>query len=95
MSEPIKYEVDKESGALVVDRFLGTSMFYPWHYGFIPNTLSEDGDPYDVLVWCPYKLQPGCVISCRIIGLLEMEDEAGMDFKALAVPDSKLSPQWN
>lgn len=93
-SEPVKYEIDKDSGALVVDRFLKTPMFYPCHYGFIPQTLGGDGDPLDVLVWAPYKLIPGCVIKARMIGGLDMEDEAGEDVKLIAVPDSKISSEF-
>lgn len=90
-SPPVKYEVDKESGALFVDRFLGTSMIYPANYGFIPNTLSNDGDPADVLVLTPIPVLAGSVIRCRPIGALIMEDEAGMDEKILAVPVDKLN----
>ncbi len=93
-SEPVKYEIDKESGALIVDRFLKTPMFYPCHYGFVPNTLGGDGDPIDVLVWAPYKLIPGCLIKARIIGGIDMEDEAGEDIKLIAVPDSKISSEF-
>ena len=88
---PIKYEVDKEQDALVVDRFLGTAMFYPCNYGYVPRTLSEDGDPLDILVITPYPLLPGAVISCRPIGLLKMTDEAGVDTKILALPINKLT----
>ncbi|MBS0288184.1 MAG: inorganic diphosphatase [Proteobacteria bacterium] len=90
-SEPIKYEVDKKTGALFVDRFLTTSMHYPCDYGYIPGTLSDDGDPVDVLVITPIPVNRGCVISCRPIGLLAMTDEAGEDKKILAVPVSKLT----
>lgn len=89
--EPVKYEVDKESGALFVDRFMTTSMFYPTNYGYIPNTLSEDGDPVDVLVITPIPLLSGSVIKCRVIGMLKMTDESGVDAKLLAVPINKLS----
>ncbi|MCW8909859.1 MAG: inorganic diphosphatase, partial [Gammaproteobacteria bacterium] len=82
---PVKYEIDKNSGALVVDRFMGTAMFYPCNYGFMPHTLSEDGDPVDVLVVTPVPLISGSVISCRPVGMLEMVDEAGEDHKVLAV----------
>ncbi|MDX8394421.1 MAG: inorganic diphosphatase [Mariprofundales bacterium] len=92
--DPIKYEVDKASGAVFVDRFMHTSMHYPCNYGFVPNTLSEDGDPVDVLVVCSFPLIPGCVINCRPVAVLEMEDEAGMDAKILAVPSSKLKPVY-
>ncbi len=90
-SEPIKYEVDKHTGALFVDRFLSTSMHYPCDYGYIPETLSDDGDPVDVLVITPIPVNRGCVISCRPIGMLAMTDEAGEDKKILAVPVSKLT----
>ena len=92
--EPIKYEMDKESGALVVDRFLYTSMRYPGNYGFIPHTLSEDGDPCDVIVCNTRAVVPGAVIACRPVGVLLMEDEAGMDEKILAVPASKLTRRY-
>ncbi|MDH5472505.1 MAG: inorganic diphosphatase [Gammaproteobacteria bacterium] len=88
---PVKYEIDKASGALIVDRFMGTAMFYPCNYGFMPHTLSEDGDPVDVLVVTPVPLISGSVISCRPVGMLQMIDEAGEDHKVLAVPTSKLS----
>lgn len=90
-SEPIKYEVDKATGTLFVDRFLSTSMRYPCDYGYIPNTLSEDGDPVDVLVVTPFPVNRGCVIHCRPIGMLAMTDEAGDDRKILAVPVDKLT----
>lgn len=90
--DPVKYEMDKESGAIFVDRMLHTAMHYPCNYGFIPNTLSDDGDPVDVLVYCEEKLIPGCVIAARPIGVLIMEDEAGQDEKLLAVPTKKISP---
>ncbi len=86
----IKYEVDKESGAVFVDRFLFTAMYYPFNYGFIPNTLAEDGDPTDVLVISSQPVAPGSVIRSRPIGMLEMEDEEGIDTKIIAVPVSKL-----
>lgn len=91
----VKYEVNKEYGAVVVDRFIGTSMVYPCEYGFVPNTLSEDGDPVDVLVVCPEPLFPGAMIRCRPVGLLRMTDESGKDAKILAVPVSKLSPRYD
>ena len=94
-SDPIKYELDKDSGALFVDRFLHTSMFYPCNYGFIPHTLSDDGDPADVLVIGRRPIHPGAVISARPVGVLLMEDEAGMDEKILAVPSSKLHPFYD
>jgi inorganic pyrophosphatase len=90
-SEPVKYEVDKESGVLFVDRFLSTPMFYPVNYGYIPNTLSEDGDPVDVLVVTPVPLINGSVIRCRVVGMLKMTDESGVDAKLLAVPITKLT----
>lgn len=89
---PVKYELDKESGALFVDRFLHTAMFYPGNYGFIPQTLSADGDPCDVLVVGQVPVVPGAVIRCRPVGVLVMEDEAGMDEKVLAVPVDALHP---
>jgi inorganic pyrophosphatase len=88
--EPIKYEVDKESGAMFVDRFMSTAMHYPCNYGYIPHTLSEDGDPVDVLVVTPIPLITGVVVRCRPIGMLKMTDEAGVDAKLLAVPVDKL-----
>ena len=93
-SDPIKYEVDKETGALFVDRFVSTSMHYPCNYGYIPETLSEDGDPVDVLVITPFALVPGVVVRCRPIGVLKMTDEAGRDSKLLAVPIDKLTPLY-
>jgi inorganic pyrophosphatase len=92
--EPIKYEMDKESGALVVDRFLHTSMHYPGNYGFIPHTLSQDGDPCDVIVANTRAIAPGAVMSCRIVGVLLMEDEAGGDEKLLGVPSSWLTKRY-
>lgn len=92
--EPVKYEVDKETGALFVDRFMATAMFYPTNYGYIPNTLSEDGDPVDVLVVTPVPLISGSVIPCRVVGMLKMTDEAGVDAKLLAVPIDKLSKMY-
>jgi len=93
-SEPVKYEFDKEKNILVVDRFLGTAMQYPANYGFIPNTLSEDGDPIDVLVVTPIPLRHGCMIKCRPIGMLRMTDESGVDTKILAVPVNKLTKAY-
>ena len=90
--DPIKYEVDKESGAVFVDRFLHTAMYYPANYGFIPHTLSDDGDPTDVLVIGRIPVMPGAVLRSRPIGVLIMEDEAGQDEKILAVPVDKLHP---
>lgn len=89
--EPVKYEVDKETGAMFVDRFMNTAMHYPCNYGYIPHTLSEDGDPVDVLVITPVPLLTGVVVRCRPVGMLKMEDEAGKDAKVLAVPVDKLS----
>jgi inorganic pyrophosphatase len=88
--DPVKYEVDKESGALFVDRFMGTSMQYPCNYGYIPHTLGDDGDPVDVLVITPVPLVHGSVIRCRALGVLNMTDEAGGDAKLLAVPIEKV-----
>ncbi len=88
--DPVKYEVDKESGAIFVDRFMGTSMQYPCNYGYIPHTLADDGDPVDVLVITPVPLLPGVVVRCRALGMLNMEDEAGGDAKLLAVPVEKI-----
>lgn len=90
----IKYEVDKESGMVFVDRFLHTAMYFPFNYGFIPNTLAEDGDPSDVLVLSDHTITPGAVISARPIGMLEMEDESGVDAKILAVPTGKIDPLY-
>lgn len=91
-ANPVKYEFDKDSGALLVDRFLTTAMFYPANYGFIPNTLSDDGDPADVLVVTSTPIIPGCVIAARPIGVLMMEDESGLDEKIIAVPTDKIHP---
>lgn len=90
----IKYEIDKDSGAVVVDRVLYSAMFYPANYGFVPSTLADDGDPADILVLNEYPLQAGSVIPCRLIGVLVMEDESGMDEKLLAVPVSKIDPRY-
>jgi inorganic pyrophosphatase len=90
--EPVKYEMDKESGALFVDRFLHTAMYYPGNYGFIPHTLADDGDPMDVLIVGPTPVVPGAVVRCRPIGALMMHDEAGGDEKILAVPVDALHP---
>ncbi len=90
-SGPVKYEVDKASGTMFVDRFLTTAMYYPCNYGYVPQTLSEDGDPIDVLVLTPIPLISGSVIQCRPIGMLAMTDENGIDTKLLAVPIDKLS----
>lgn len=91
----IKYEIDKDSGAVVVDRVMYSAMFYPANYGFIPNTLSDDGDPADVLVINEYPLQAGSVIKVRLIGVLIMEDESGVDEKLIAVPVSKIDPRYD
>ena len=93
--DPVKYEVDKESGAIFVDRFMGTAMQYPCNYGYIPHTLSEDGDPVDVLVITPVPLIPGVVVRCRPLGVLMMTDEAGPDAKVLAVPVEKVCGLYN
>ncbi|THU05425.1 inorganic diphosphatase [Lampropedia puyangensis] len=93
-ADPIKYEVDKETGAIFVDRFINTAMFYPANYGYVPQTLSGDGDPVDVLVLTPYPLQPGVVVPCRALGILRMEDESGVDGKVLAVPTEKILPAY-
>ena len=90
-ADPVKYEVDKDSGAIFVDRFMSTCMHYPTNYGYVPHTLSDDGDPADVLVITPFPLLPGSVIRCRPIGVLNMTDESGGDAKILAVPADKLS----
>lgn len=90
----IKYELDKDSGYMFVDRFLHTAMNYPCNYGFIPNTHAEDGDPVDVLVMSEYAVVPGVVIPAIVIGVLEMEDEAGIDAKLLAVPSKKIDPMY-
>src|ERR1700751_1173845 len=92
--EPIKYEMDKEAGALVVDRFLYTSMRYPGNYGFIPHTLSGGGDPVDVIVANTRAIIPGAIMSCRIVGVLLMEDEGGGDEKLIAVPSAKLTKRY-
>lgn len=93
--EPIKYEMDKESGALIVDRFLYTPMRYPGNYGFIPHTLSGDGDPCDVLIASTRAIVPGAVMSARPVGVLLMEDEGGLDEKIIAVPSSKLTQRYD
>ena len=96
-ADPVKYEVDKESGAIFVDRFMSTSMHYPTNYGYVPRTISGDGDPVDVLVITPVPLMSGVVVTCRPIGILKMTDEAGEDGKVLAVPVDKkcsLYTQW-
>jgi len=90
-ADPIKYEVDKQTGAVFVDRFMSTAMHYPCNYGYVPHTLSGDGDPVDVLVISPYPLITGVVVRCRPVGMLRMQDEAGEDTKVLAVPIDKLT----
>jgi inorganic pyrophosphatase len=94
-SEPIKYEVDKESGAIFVDRFMSTAMHYPCNYGYIPHTISGDRDPVDVLVVSQFALPPGVVVRCRPVGILKMTDEAGEDAKLLAVPVDKLTKLYS
>ncbi len=89
-ADPVKYEVDKDSGAIFVDRFMSTAMHYPTNYGYVPKTISGDGDPVDVLVITPVPLIPGVVVPCRAIGILKMTDEAGEDGKVLAVPIDKI-----
>lgn len=91
----IKYEIEKESGAVVVDRVLHSAMYYPANYGFVNKTLSQDGDPADILVLTEYPMQAGSVVNCRLIGVLIMEDESGIDEKLLAVPVSKIDPTFN
>jgi inorganic pyrophosphatase len=94
-SDPVKYELDKESGALFVDRFLHTAMFYPCNYGFVPHTLSEDGDPIDVLIANRIPVLPGSVVQVRPIGVLVMRDEEGQDEKVVAVPVDELHPYFS
>ena len=93
-ADPVKYEMDKESGAIFVDRFIATPMYYPCNYGFVPNTLSDDGDPCDVLVVSDYPIVPGAVIAAKPVGVVIMEDEKGMDEKIIAVPAKKLNSQY-
>jgi len=93
-SDPVKYEVDKESGSVFVDRFMLAAMHYPCNYGYIPRTIADDGDPLDVLVITPFPVHVGAVIRCRAIGVLEMDDEAGGDAKLLALPVDKLYPPY-
>ena len=93
-SDPVKYELDKKSGMVMVDRFIGTSMCYPCNYGFVPHTLSEDGDPVDVLVIAPFSLNAGVVVRCRPVGMLRMTDESGPDAKILVVPVDKPTPRY-
>jgi inorganic pyrophosphatase len=94
LADPVKYEVDKATGAVFVDRFMSTAMHYPCNYGYVPRTLSGDGDPVDVLVISPLPLITGVVVRCRPVGMLEMRDEAGDDTKLLAVPIDKLTSQY-
>ena len=94
-SQPIKYEMDKAAGALIVDRFLYTPMSYPGNYGFVPHTLSDDGDPIDVLICNARPLIPGCVINARPIGVMLMEDNSGLDEKILAVPSPSLTKRYD
>jgi inorganic pyrophosphatase len=94
-ADPIKYEVDKASGAIFVDRFMTTAMHYPCNYGYVPRTLADDGDPVDVLVITPYPLTPGVVVTCRPLGVLKMDDEAGGDAKLIAVPIDKVLPIYS
>jgi inorganic pyrophosphatase len=91
-ADPIKYEVDKQSGALFVDRFMMTAMHYPANYGYVPQTIADDDDPVDVLVHTPFPLLPGVVVRCRAVGVLRMDDEAGGDAKLLAVPADEICP---
>lgn len=93
-ADPVKYEMDKDSGAVFVDRFIATPMYYPCNYGFVPHTLSDDGDPCDVLVVSDFAVVPGAVISVKPVGVLIMEDEKGMDEKIIAVPGKKLNSQF-
>ncbi len=93
--EPVKYELDKSTGAMFVDRFLATPMYYPCNYGYVPQTLSLDGDPVDVMVIAPLPIIHGAVIKCRPLGVLKMEDDGGIDAKILAVPVSKLTPMYD
>jgi len=94
-SDPVKYEVDKQSGALFVDRFMMTSMHYPANYGYVPRTIADDDDPVDVLVHTPFPLLPGVVVRCRALGVLRMDDEAGGDAKLLAVPTDDICPLFH
>ena len=91
---PVKYEVDKETGMLTVDRFMNVAMHYPANYGYVPQTLYDDGDPVDVLVLTPHPIVPGCVIKCRAVAVLDTEDESGLDAKILAVPTDKVSTKY-
>lgn len=91
---PVKYEVDKSSGLLTVDRFMNVSMSYPANYGYVPHTLYDDGDPVDVLVLTPHPIVAGAVVKCRAVAVLDTEDESGMDAKILAVPTDKVSNKY-
>lgn len=93
-SDPVKYEIDDSTGVVMVDRFMLAAMHYPCNYGYVPQTISEDGDPVDVLVLSPFPIQVGAVVKCRTVGVLNMEDEAGGDAKVLAVPVTKLYPPY-
>lgn len=93
-SDPVKYEIDDETGAVFVDRFMLAAMHYPVNYGYVPQTISEDGDPADILVLSPFPITVGAVVKCRAVGVLQMEDEAGGDAKVLAVPVTKLYPPY-
>lgn len=93
-SDPVKYEIDDSMGVVMVDRFMLAAMHYPCNYGYVPQTISQDGDPVDVLVLSPFPIQVGAVIKCRAVGVLNMEDEAGGDAKVLAVPVTKLYPPY-
>ncbi|NLJ63377.1 MAG: inorganic diphosphatase [Alcaligenaceae bacterium] len=93
-SDPVKYEIDDKTGVVMVDRFMLAAMHYPCNYGYVPQTISEDGDPVDVLVLSPFPIQVGAVVKCRAVGVLNMEDEAGGDAKVLAVPVTKLYPPY-
>ena len=94
-SQPVKYEIDKDLGAIMVDRFMTAPMFYPANYGYIPQTLADDGDPIDVLVVTPYPVAPGSIVRSRPVGVLKMSDEKGEDVKILAVPHQKLSKLYD
>jgi inorganic pyrophosphatase len=94
-ADPVKYEVDKQSGAIFVDRFMMTAMHYPANYGYVPQTLADDDDPVDVLVHTPFPLLPGVVVRCRALGVLRMDDESGGDAKLLAVPTDDICPWFS
>ncbi len=93
-ADPVKYEVDKDSGAIFVDRFMGTAMHYPCNYGYVPQTIADDGDPCDVLVITPFPLPSGVVVRCRALGVLKMTDDGGGDAKVIAVPVEKVLPMY-